>query len=123
MHGRYDIKQDPLYNHANVISMLIFYMLLGVCLLRMHANILLFTFYVLFVMHPPCCAILCQLVFFKRDREFVDGRDTETGNTALHIASRHGHLVSVHHCTPSLSCKCMDQGLDLTQDNLTCDCT
>ena len=40
-----------------------------------------------------------QLLFFKRDKEFVNGRDTETGNTALHIASRQGHLVSVTHYT------------------------
>jgi ankyrin repeat protein len=33
------------------------------------------------------------LLFFKRDKEFVNGRDTETGNTALHIASRQGHLA------------------------------
>jgi ankyrin repeat protein len=32
------------------------------------------------------------LLFFKSDEAFVNGRDTETGNTALHIASRHGHM-------------------------------
>lgn len=33
-------------------------------------------------------------MFFKRNKEFVNGTDRETGNTALHVASRHGHQVS-----------------------------
>ena len=92
-----------------MVSMLIFYVLLGMRKIWFGTyackHITVHILRVVWYMNPLCCAISCQLVFFKRDREFVDGQDTETGNTALHIASRHGHLVSVHHCTaiPSLS--------------------
>ena len=40
-----------------------------------------------------------QVVFFKFDAEFVNSVDSD-GNTALHIASRYGHLVinTYTHC-------------------------
>ena len=40
-----------------------------------------------------CIHMIVQVAFFKSDEMFVNGQDTETGNTALHIASRHGHKV------------------------------
>jgi hypothetical protein len=33
------------------------------------------------------------VVFFKRDREFINSKESGSGNTALHFACRNGHLV------------------------------
>ena len=49
------------------------------------------------VMLPTGCP---QVLFFKGDKDFVNSRDHETGNTALHLASRHGHFVSNTHPAP-----------------------
>ncbi len=35
-----------------------------------------------------------QLLFFHKNKPFVNFPDPESGNTALHLASRHGHIVS-----------------------------
>ncbi len=39
---------------------------------------------------------LSQLLFFHGNKSFVNIHDPETGNTALHLSSRHGHFVSMH---------------------------
>jgi len=36
-----------------------------------------------------------QVVFFESKKSFVNCQDVMTGNTALHIAARHGHMVSI----------------------------
>lgn len=35
-----------------------------------------------------------QVVFFESKKSFVNCQDAMTGNTALHIAARHGHMVN-----------------------------
>lgn len=39
--------------------------------------------------------IFLQVVFFRDNKDFVNCQDHETGNTALHLACRQGHFVSL----------------------------
>ena len=42
------------------------------------------------------CILFAQILFFHQNKQFVNCKDPETGNTALHLASRHGQFVSSH---------------------------
>ena len=51
-------------------------------------------------------AFFVKVVFFKGSKDFVNTKDLHSGNTVLHLASRHGHFVS-QCCVFCLSAVCL----------------
>ena len=43
----------------------------------------------------PVWSCLLQVAFFNADKNFIKSKEHGSGNTALHMACRHGHFVSI----------------------------